>query len=56
MSEALEKKTIYEKINHDSFMIIGIDVTTSNQDDRAVDDINALWQRFAEESIQEKGL
>ena len=50
---SMEKKTIYEKIQQDAFTIIGIDVVTSNKDDKAVDDINTLWQRFATEQVQD---
>ncbi len=33
------------------FTVIGISTTTVNKDDRAVADINALWQRFFEEAV-----
>lgn len=50
----IEKKTIYEKVAHESVTIIGIDVITHNKDDKAVDDINSLWQRFITEGIIER--
>lgn len=52
-NQAFEKKVIYEQIDHEGFHIVGIDVVTSNQNDRAVDDINGLWQRFMAESVIE---
>lgn len=36
------------------FNIIGIDCRTTNENDQAVDDINALWQRFFEDAIGDK--
>lgn len=33
------------------FDIVGIDTKTTNENDQAVEDINALWQRFFNEAI-----
>ncbi len=35
------------------FTVAGISVTTCNEDEKAVDDINALWQRFFEQAVGE---
>ena len=35
------------------FTVAGITVTTCNEDDKAAEDINALWQRFFEEAVGE---
>ncbi len=35
----------------EGFDIVGIDVTTTNENGQAADDINALWQRFFTEAI-----
>ena len=45
------KATVQE---HEAFDIIGLSIITSNEKDRAVDDINALWQRFFEENIGDR--
>lgn len=36
------------------FYVAGISLITSNDNDRAADDINALWQRFFEENTLHK--
>lgn len=36
------------------FYVVGISITTSNAEDKAADDINALWQRFFEEDMLHK--
>lgn len=38
----------------DSFKLIGISIRTSNQENRAAQDIPALWQRFMGENIASK--
>lgn len=48
------KSTEYQIKNAGGIDIIGIDVVTSNADDKAADDINALWQRFFEDTIGNK--
>mgnify|MGYP001799358486 CR=1 FL=1 len=35
----------------EAFPVIGISVRTSNQDNRAMKDIPALWQRFQQENV-----
>lgn len=48
MNQLLQKVV---QATHDAIDVIGITVRTSNKDDKAVEDINALWQRFFEEDI-----
>ncbi len=36
------------------FYVVGISTKTSNENDQAADDINALWQRFFEENTLHK--
>ncbi|MEM6781188.1 MAG: GyrI-like domain-containing protein [Pseudomonadota bacterium] len=38
----------------EGFDIVGIDIKTTNENDQAVEDINALWQRFFTEAIGDK--
>ena len=45
------RSTEYEIRTAGGFDIIGIDCITSNADDKAADDINALWQRFFNDAI-----
>ena len=40
--------------NLDGFTVIGITTRTTNKDGQASDDINALWQRFFEESVGDR--
>lgn len=35
------------------FNVVGITTTTCNADDKAAEDINALWQRFFEQAVGE---
>ncbi len=37
-----------------AFTVAGISIVTTNQNGRAADDINALWQRFFEEDMLHK--
>lgn len=39
--------------NIDGFTIVGVTTRTTNKDGQAVDDINALWQRFFEDAVGE---
>lgn len=43
-----------QNISIESFQIIGIAIRTSNQDNKALGDIGALWQRFLNESLAEQ--
>lgn len=43
-----------EKLQMDSFQIIGISVRTSNEDGKAKKDIGELWAQFMSENIFEK--
>lgn len=40
--------------NLDSFKIIGISVETTNQNEKSVEDLGKLWERFYTENIQSK--
>ena len=43
-----------ENVKIEPFKVIGIAVRTTNQDGQAGHDIQALWQKFMEQGIQEK--
>lgn len=38
----------------EAFSVVGLSIMTSNADDKAAEDINALWQKFFEENILHK--
>ena len=48
------KSTEYDIKTAGGFDIIGIDIKTTNENDQAADDINALWQRFFENAVGDK--
>lgn len=42
---------ILEKKKLDGFNVMGLSIRTSNEDGKAVDHINALWQMFSEQNV-----